>query len=108
MKVQAELDETKIVLHKTIESVLERGEKLDNLVERSDALSAQSRLFYKTAKKQVVHPYGRGRLLELMLYRHVELSLKCYVCGALYIYSFNCISKFVSTLIDLGSIGFPG
>jgi len=47
------LDETKIVLHKTIESVLQRGEKLDNLVERSDALSAQSRMFYKTAKKQV-------------------------------------------------------
>lgn len=38
--------------HKTIESVLERGEKLDNLVERSNALSAQSKMFYKTAKKQ--------------------------------------------------------
>ncbi|KAA1477011.1 snare protein YKT6 [Dentipellis sp. KUC8613] len=52
MRVQAELDETKIVLHKTIESVLQRGEKLDNLVERSEALSAQSKMFYKTAKKQ--------------------------------------------------------
>ncbi|OXC71136.1 prenylated SNARE protein Ykt6p, partial [Cryptococcus neoformans] len=52
MKVQKELDETKVVLHKTIESVLERGEKLDNLVERSNALSAQSKMFYKTAKKQ--------------------------------------------------------
>ncbi|EIW68044.1 hypothetical protein TREMEDRAFT_40140 [Tremella mesenterica DSM 1558] len=52
MRVQQELDETKIVLHKTIDSVLERGEKLDNLVERSNALSAQSKLFYKTAKKQ--------------------------------------------------------
>lgn len=70
MKVQQELDETKIVLvrfsplsfpslwskrlvrqHKTIESVLQRGEKLDNLVERSNALSAQSKMFYKTAKK---------------------------------------------------------
>lgn len=38
--------------HKTIESVLERGEKLDNLVERSNALSAQSKMFYKTTKKQ--------------------------------------------------------
>jgi len=52
MKVQAELDETKIILHKTIESVLERGERLDNLVDRSNALSAQSKMFYKTAKKQ--------------------------------------------------------
>ena len=52
MKVQQELDETKIILHKTIESVLQRGEKLDNLVDRSNALSAQSKMFYKTAKKQ--------------------------------------------------------
>jgi len=52
MRVQQELDETKIVLHKTIESVLQRGEKLDNLVERSNALSSQTKMFYKTAKKQ--------------------------------------------------------
>ncbi|KAJ6551509.1 snare protein YKT6 [Mycena capillaripes] len=52
MRVQAELDETKIVLHKTIESVLQRGERLDTLVDRSNHLSAQSKMFYKTAKKQ--------------------------------------------------------
>ena len=46
MKIQKELDETKIVLHKTIESVLERGEKIDNLVAKSDGLSAQSKMFY--------------------------------------------------------------
>ena len=47
LKIQRELDETKIVLHKTIESVLERGEKIDSLVEKSDGLSAQSKMFYK-------------------------------------------------------------
>ncbi|KAI0029697.1 snare protein YKT6 [Vararia minispora EC-137] len=52
MRVQAELDETKIILHKTMESVLQRGEKLDDLVDRSQALSMQSKMFYKTAKKQ--------------------------------------------------------
>ncbi|KZV98015.1 snare-like protein [Exidia glandulosa HHB12029] len=52
MRVQQELDETKIILHKTIEGVLQRGEKLDNLVERSNNLSQQSKMFYKTAKKQ--------------------------------------------------------
>jgi synaptobrevin homolog YKT6 len=46
MKIQKELDETKIVLHKTIESVLERGEKIDSLVAKSDGLSAQSKMFY--------------------------------------------------------------
>lgn len=52
MRVQAELDETKIILHKTIEGVLQRGEQLDSLVDRSNALSAQSKMFYKTAKQQ--------------------------------------------------------
>ncbi|KAF8165652.1 snare protein YKT6 [Crassisporium funariophilum] len=52
MRVQQELDETKIVLHKTIESVLQRGEKLDDLVERSGALSTQTKLFYRTTKNQ--------------------------------------------------------
>ncbi|KAK6198707.1 Longin-like domain-containing protein [Scheffersomyces amazonensis] len=51
MRVQAELDETKIVLHKTIEGVLQRGEKLDSLVDKSEALSSSSRMFYKQAKK---------------------------------------------------------
>lgn len=46
MRIQKELDETKIVLHKTIESVLERGEKIDVLVAKSDGLSAQSKMFY--------------------------------------------------------------
>nr|OQO26586.1 hypothetical protein B0A51_06777 [Rachicladosporium sp. CCFEE 5018] len=52
MRIQKELDETKIVLHKTIESVLERGEKIDSLVAKSDGLSAQSKMFYTQAKKQ--------------------------------------------------------
>ncbi|CEI92639.1 Putative Synaptobrevin like YKT6 [Rhizopus microsporus] len=51
MKVQKELDETTAILHKTIDSVLQRGEKLDSLVDRSEALSAQSKMFYKTARK---------------------------------------------------------
>jgi len=50
-KIQNDLDETTQVLHKTIDSVLERGVKLDNLVERSNDLSNQSKMFYKQAKK---------------------------------------------------------
>lgn len=45
MKIQRDLDETKIILHKTIDSVLERGVKLDNLVEKSTDLSAQSKMY---------------------------------------------------------------
>lgn len=50
-KIAKDLDETKEVLHKTIDSVLERGEKLDNLVSASDDLTSQSKMFYKEAKK---------------------------------------------------------
>lgn len=38
------------MLTKTIEAVLERGEKLDDLVEKSTELSKTSKAFYKTAK----------------------------------------------------------
>ncbi|KAK3939903.1 Longin-like domain-containing protein [Diplogelasinospora grovesii] len=51
-RIQAELDETKVVLHKAIENVLQRGEKLDDLVNKSNDLSMTSRAFYKQAKKQ--------------------------------------------------------
>ena len=73
MKIQQELDETKIVLHKTvcchrtdiildsnqiqIESVLERGEKIDSLVQKSDGLSAQSKMFYTQVCTSKRNPY---------------------------------------------------
>ena len=50
-KIQRDLDETKVVLHKTIESMLERGEKLDALVDKSTDLSMASQMFYKQARK---------------------------------------------------------
>ena len=50
-KIQKNLDDTREVLHNTIDSVLQRGEKLEDLVERSGELSTQSKLFYKQAKR---------------------------------------------------------
>ncbi|GAX76858.1 hypothetical protein CEUSTIGMA_g4304.t1 [Chlamydomonas eustigma] len=50
-KIQKDLDETKIILHQTIDSVLKRGEKLDALVDKSNDLSLASQMFYKQAKK---------------------------------------------------------
>ncbi|KAL6587483.1 VAMP-like protein ykt61 [Orobanche minor] len=50
LKIQRELDETKMILHQTIDSVLARGEKLDDLVSKSSDLSAASQRFYKDAK----------------------------------------------------------
>lgn len=50
-KIQRDLDETKVVLHQTIDSVLRRGEKLDTLVDKSADLSMASQMFYKQARK---------------------------------------------------------
>lgn len=52
-KIQTDLDETKIILHNTIEALLQRGEKLDDLVAKSDDLSAQSKMFYKTVSNSI-------------------------------------------------------
>jgi synaptobrevin family protein YKT6 len=51
VRVQKELDETKVVLHKTIESLLDRGEKLDDLVSKSNELGVLSKTFLKDTKK---------------------------------------------------------
>lgn len=50
-KIQKDLDETKIILHQTIDSVLQRGEKLDALVDKSADLGLASQMFYKQARK---------------------------------------------------------
>lgn len=50
-KIQKDLDETKIILHQTIDSVLKRGEQIDKLVDKSNDLSLASQMFYKQAKK---------------------------------------------------------
>lgn len=99
MKIQKELDETKIVLHKTIESVLQRGEKIDDLVAKSDGLSAQSKMFYSelsssswersnansfgSASKEAefmlcsdVDATGIGVFIPLTEFRHSSLSSK--------------------------------
>lgn len=36
------------VQHNTMESLLERGERLDDLVSKSEVLGTQSKAFYKT------------------------------------------------------------
>ena len=51
LKIKKEIEETKIIMHQAIDNVLERGEKIDNLVARSEDLGGASKTFYKQAKK---------------------------------------------------------
>lgn len=51
MRLQKDLDDTKDILKNTLVNVLERGEKIDDLVARSSDLSFEAKAFYKTARK---------------------------------------------------------
>jgi synaptobrevin family protein YKT6 len=50
-KIHEDLEKTISVVHQTIESVLDRGTKLENLVKQSEDLGLQSKLFYDNAAK---------------------------------------------------------
>lgn len=50
-KIQNELDDVKEIMVQNIESVLDRGEKIENLVEKSLILSDHSKKFFKSAQK---------------------------------------------------------
>jgi len=50
-KIQASLEEVKGVMANNIENLLARGEKLDDLMAKSEDLSGASVQFYKQAKK---------------------------------------------------------
>ena len=52
-KLHAQLSETKEVMVQAIEKVLQRGEKLDDLVEKSNHLASTSKVFYRKAKETV-------------------------------------------------------
>ena len=51
MKIEDQLVETQKTLHTTMEQQMQRGEKLDDLMEKSDDISKVSLDFYKNAKK---------------------------------------------------------
>ncbi|CAD7670483.1 unnamed protein product [Nyctereutes procyonoides] len=51
-KVQTELDVIKIILHNTMEPLLELGEKLDDLVSKSKVLGTQSKAPNRTGAKR--------------------------------------------------------
>ena len=52
MAIQKDLDTTLVIMHDTVNAALDRGVKIEELMEKSVDLSRSSKLFYKTAKKQ--------------------------------------------------------
>lgn len=51
IRVQQQLDETLVVMHENVNKILARGDSIDLLVEKSEHLSQQTKMFYKVARK---------------------------------------------------------
>ncbi|ORD94434.1 YKT6 [Enterospora canceri] len=52
MQIEREMKQANENVVKGLEAVLERGQTLNDLVEKSESLSKQTKMLYKTAKKQ--------------------------------------------------------
>lgn len=50
LRIQKDVDETKEIVKKSIDQLLQRGEKLEDLMQRSQDLSFQSKQFAKQSK----------------------------------------------------------
>jgi len=51
-KIKREIDEVTDVMQRNIESLLERGQKIDDVIAKSDDLSGHSKGFLRQAKEQ--------------------------------------------------------
>ena len=49
-KIKTELDDVKDIMHKNMDELMNRGESLDSMMEKSKDLSKMSREFYRKAK----------------------------------------------------------
>jgi vesicle-associated membrane protein 7 len=67
MRVQGQIDEVKGVMIKNIDSVLERGEKLDVLMEKSDDLSKNAHLFKKQGTQLKREMWWKNLKLQIII-----------------------------------------
>jgi len=51
LKIQTDLNETEIIMRENMDALLKRGEKLTDLIDRTDRLDATAKIFLKTAHK---------------------------------------------------------
>jgi synaptobrevin family protein YKT6 len=50
-RIKKDIDQTKIIMYDALDKILERGQKLEDLIQKSDDLTQQSKTFYKSSKK---------------------------------------------------------
>lgn len=81
-EVQSKLDQVKGVMVQNIDHILERGEKLELLVDKTDALQTQAFEFQSTSRK----------LRQKMYWRKIKMYIAFGVCGVVAVW---LISSFI-------------
>ncbi|ESL07712.1 vesicle-associated membrane protein [Trypanosoma rangeli SC58] len=51
LKIKRDIEDTKVVMYNAIDQIIERGQKIDELVSKSEDLGMASKTFYKQAKQ---------------------------------------------------------
>lgn len=51
LKIKKDIDETKIIMYNAVDQIIERGQKIDDLVAQSEDLGVASKTFYSQAKQ---------------------------------------------------------
>ena len=79
-QVNSKLDDVKNVMMQNIEMVLERGEKLELLVDKTERLQAQAFQFVKTSRQLKIQMWWRKVKLYLLIF--VILFVICIIIAA--------------------------
>lgn len=51
LRIHKDIEETKVIIYNALDQVLERGQKIDDLVQQSEDLGVASKAFYSSAKE---------------------------------------------------------
>ncbi|EKF31614.1 vesicle-associated membrane protein, putative [Trypanosoma cruzi marinkellei] len=51
LKIKRDIEDTKVIMYNAIDQIIERGQKIDELVSKSEDLGMASKTFYKQARK---------------------------------------------------------
>jgi len=89
LKVRKEIDEVKSIMVENIEKVLERGEKIELLVEKTDNLSHESFTFHSKSKDLKRHMWWKNFKITLILIL-VVLAIIYFIIAAFCGFDLQC------------------
>jgi len=81
-QVQAQVEEVKGIMHQNIEKVIERGDKIENLQEKTDELQNSAQQFKKSTTKLKRQMWWKNMKLNLIIAFIVIAILLILILGA--------------------------